>query len=267
MAMSCLARVLIGCTLLACLLVSTEHAATAENPKRVLLLGQGPDGHPPQTHEYVAGLERLANDLKGQATVVATLVQADEPWSDGPELLRQTDVAVLFLAEGAKWASADPRRYAALTELASRGGGLVALHWAIGTRQAEPIAPFVRLFGGCHGGPDRKYQVVDAELRPAADHPVLRGMQALSVRDEFYYRLKFTDDKQLEPLLTVRIDGNDETVAWAWQRPDGGRSFGFSGLHFHDNLNHPEYRRLMAQAVLWGAGVEIPAPGIALPGE
>jgi type 1 glutamine amidotransferase len=40
-------------------------------------------------------------------------------------------------------------------------------------------------------------------------------------------------------------------VSWAWERPDGGRSFGFSGLHFHKNWSEPFYQRLMAQAVLW----------------
>ena len=37
------------------------------------------------------------------------------------------------------------------------------------------------------------------------------------------------------------------------------RSFGFSGLHFHDNWRLPEYRRLVAQGVLWSLKLPIPA--------
>ena len=76
--------------------------------------------------------------------------------------------------------------------------------------------------------------------------------------------LIFTDLAGFTPLLRVAIDGNDETVAWAWQRPDGGRSFGFSGLHFHANWRLPEYRRLVTQGVAWTAGLAVPAKGLAV---
>ncbi len=71
------------------------------------------------------------------------------------------------------------------------------------------------------------------------------------------------------PLITVSIDGVDEMVGWAWQRPDGGRSFGFTGLHFHKSWEKSSYRRLIAQGVLWTMGQEIPAAGVdvAIPAE
>jgi hypothetical protein len=65
-------------------------------------------------------------------------------------------------------------------------------------------------------------------------------------------------------LLTVPIDGRREMVCWAWQRPDGGRSFGFSGLHFHENWARIEYRRLVVQGVLWTLQMPIPANGLAV---
>ena len=58
----------------------------------------------------------------------------------------------------------------------------------------------------------------------------------------------------MKPILRAPIDGTAETVAWAWERPDGGRSFGFSGLHFHDHWKRPEYRRLVAQGSVGGEG-------------
>jgi type 1 glutamine amidotransferase len=60
------------------------------------------------------------------------------------------------------------------------------------------------------------------------------------------------------------IDGEAHTVAWALEREGGGRSFGFSGLHFHENWQLPEYRRLVTQAVLWTLDLPIPKDGIAL---
>jgi type 1 glutamine amidotransferase len=83
------------------------------------------------------------------------------------------------------------------------------------------------------------------------------------VREEFYYRLKFPKtEPPVTPLINVAIDEEHHTVAWAWERPDGGRSFGFSGGHFHENWNKPEYRRLLAQSILWSLDISIPKDGL-----
>src|SRR5262249_18623905 len=145
--------------------------------KKVLLVGQGPDGHPPGTHEYVAGQRVLARCLEGVKGLEVLSVRADGPWAEGPELLERVDGVVLYVAEGAKWLDSDARRRTAFGKLAARGGGLVALHWAIGTRDAGPIDGFLKLVGGCHGGPDRKYQVLEADVQIAdPKHPITRGI-------------------------------------------------------------------------------------------
>jgi type 1 glutamine amidotransferase len=248
--------------------VATGGERNASDVKRVLLLGQSPDGHPFSTHEYMAGMHILARCLQPAKNVQTIIAKADEPWSEGPELLDGADAAVVFLSEGAKWLSADEARLAAFRRLAERGGGLVVLHWGMGCREAQPIDDFVQLFGACHGGPDRKYKVFEAALEPATkDHPVLAGIERLHVHDEFYYRLKRVRSAEagekdpLTPLLTVTIDGEPQMVAWAWERPDGGRSAGFSGGHFHETWNHEAYRRFMTQAVLWTLKEPVPPQG------
>jgi len=240
--------------------------AWAAPKKKILLLWHSPDGHPEQTHEYQAGQKILKLTLEKFAEVDATLVHANDPWKEGPELLATADGVVLFVSEGAKWLSANPERLAAFRECAKRKGGLACLHWAMGTRDAKDIDAFVDLFGGCHGGPDRKYKVVMADAKPVSPmHPVTRGLAAFKVRDEFYYEMKFPKKKEsLEPLLSVEIDGATQPVAWGYQRPDGGRSFGFSGLHFHENWQLPEYRRLVAQGVMWTLDLTIPKDGLAV---
>lgn len=240
-----------------------SHAAEPK-PKRLLLLAQGPDGHPVQSHEYVAGLRILEKCLAQTPGLDVSRVMADEPWPEGPEQLRKADGVVLFLAAGAKWASADNRRLDALAALAGRGGGLSAIHWAMGTKDAKDVAAFVKLFGGCHGGPDRRYKVLSTTLSPVAQRsPLSNGIQPVEVRDEFYYRLKFAPPPaKVQPVWQVPIDGQQETVGWSYERPDGGRSFGFSGLHFHANWRLPEYRRLVTQGVLWTMHVPIPSAGV-----
>jgi hypothetical protein len=237
---------------------------TAPPKKKVLLVGQGPDGHPKETHEYMAGVRILAKLLGRVPGLEVTVVQADGAWKEGPDLLGRADAVVLFVSEGARWIQADPKRQKAFAGLAARRGGLVALHWAIGTRDAKPIDGFLKLVGGCHGGPDRKYKVVEVEAQVAdAKHPITHGLSKFRVRDEFYYRVKFVrPEGSVRPILQVSIDGQKETVAWAWERPNQGRSFGFSGLHFHSNWRLPTYRRLVAQAVLWTLKMPIPREGL-----
>ncbi len=236
----------------------------AQAPKTVLLLGQGPDGHPPQTHEYMEGFQLLKKLLSARKEPQATLIKVEGAWPEGPELIDRVDGVVLFLAEGAKWIDADTKRREAFARLTKRGGGLVALHWAVGTRDAKPIDGFLQLLGACHGGPDRKYKVLETDVRVADPaHPIAAGIKPFKVRDEFYYQLKTVKaERAIQPILQAVIDGQAETVAWAWDRPDGGRSFGFTGLHFHENWKLAEYRRLVVQAVLWSLKLPAPKEGV-----
>ncbi len=247
-----------------CLVVAVAFAfatAVSAAPKKLVLLGQGPDGHKPGTHEYLPGLQILKRLLDRVPDLEVSIVDAKGAWSEGPKVVGKADGVVLFLAEGAKWMQASPRRHAAFVKFASRKGALAGLHWAIGTRPAKNIDGFVRLLGACHGGPDRKYKVVTAKVE-VQKHPITSGIRDFKIREEFYYNLKRAKPEVITPLLKVKIGGKLETVCWAWKRPDGGRSFGFSGLHFHDNWQRPEYRRLIVQGVLWTLKLPIPEKGV-----
>lgn len=230
----------------------------AKRSKQLLLLAQGPDGHPVGTHEYVLGQKRLAELLKPIDGLEIKIEMAEAAWPEKSDALDGADGVVLFLSEGAKWLSAEPRRLEIFHKFAARGGGLTVIHWGMGTRKAEPIPPFVALFGACHGGEDRKYKFVKTSIRPVSEtHPITQGLGELQIYDEFYYRLKevrdeANKDKQLiTPLIEAKIDDKWELIGWCWERPDEGRSFGFSALHVHTNWDEPAYQRLMTQGVLW----------------
>ena len=244
--------------------IPASQTLASNKVKRLLLVGQGPDGHPVGTHEFMPGVNILANLLQNFQGLELKITKADEPWEKGPELLDAADGLLLFVSEGARWMSQKPDRLDALKRFGQRGGACVALHWGMGTVEAQNIAEFVKLFGGCHGGPDRKHQTLKTRIQfPDNDHPVLRGLNGLDVYDEFYYRLKFiTPLDTIIPLAQAKIDGNLETISWAWERSNGGRSLGFSGLHFHKNWNLTVYRRLMIQAILWTLKLSIPVNGV-----
>jgi hypothetical protein len=233
----------------------------ADKPRRLLIIGQGSDGHPPMTHEFNAGAKVLAELLKPYPEIQTTVVSADEPWSDGPKLIDAADGIVLLVTQGARWMQTDTNRYAALKRLAARGGAITALHWSVGAKDAEYIEGQLALLGATRGGPQRKYVVSQGDYkRVDPKHPILTGVPDFTAIDEHYYRLDRRKD--IQPLLTVNIEGNDEMVAWAFARPDGGRSFGFVGLHFHANWQLPVYRRFVVQGVRWTLNLPIPEGGV-----
>jgi type 1 glutamine amidotransferase len=257
-------------------LAGVSGVASAAEPatKRILLLGQKPDGHPAGTHEYMAGQRILAAILERVPGLSVEVIQADGDWPQGPELLAKADGVVLFVSEGAKWISADPRRYDAFAKLAERGGGFTGIHWGIGTKDAKNIEPFTRLFGACHGGPDRKYKFTDFNVAlPVPEHPICTGVKPFQVHEEFYFALKRPTEAgaALTPLLTMNdpdaVNTDAQMVCWAYQRPQmndqpSGRSFGFSGLHYHPNWKREDYRRLIAQGVLWTMKLPVPKDGL-----
>src|SRR4051812_10006176 len=156
-------------------------------PKQLLILTGGPDSHPAGSHEYAAGAKIMADCLKPCEELAVTIVKVDDAWAAGPELLQKADGVVIYLGEGAKWVSADPRRLDALQKLAARKGGISAIHWAIGTKPAGPIEAFRQLLGACHGGPDRKYKELVTTLEPTAEkNPVSHGLNPVKLKDEFY---------------------------------------------------------------------------------
>jgi len=52
-------------------------------------------------------------------------------------------------------------------------------------------------------------------------------------------------------------------VAWAAERDGGGRGFGFTGGHFHKGWANNDQRKLVLNAILWSAKVDVPAAGVA----
>ena len=249
-----------------CLFIVSCRAVHADEttPRRVLLIGQGPDGHPKSMHEFAAGVRFVKQLLAKVPNLEVESVVADADWSERPEQIREADGVFLFVSQGARWMQADPRRFQAFEQLAARGGGVAALHWAIGSTEAKYNAGQLKLLGATRGGPTRKLAFLTLDVKPVANgHPILRGVAAVRARDEFYYALEtIAPSDNFHPLMQAEIEGRAETLAWAWDRPDGGRSFGFVGMHYHENWRLPEYRRLVAQGILWTLKLPISAGGV-----
>src|SRR3954447_19755029 len=118
------------------------------------------------------------------------------------------------------------------------------------------------------GFSQRAHWVAKFEAFP--DHPIFRGVAPFTIDDGWLFKLRFVPDlKGITPLLRTvspkdpvsREQGSEDIIAWAYDRPTGGRSFVFTGGHLHKSLAEEGYRRFLVNGILWSAGVQIPAGG------
>ena len=72
------------------------------------------------------------------------------------------------------------------------------------------------------------------------------------------FRQKFDIQRLLNGAAILGAIG----LAWAVERPDGGRGFGFTGAHFHKNWGNENFRKIVLNALLWTAHAEVPANGV-----
>ena len=103
-----------------------------------------------------------------------------------------------------------------------------------------------------------------------AEHSILNGVQPWTYRDEMYSRyFLFHDPRRTELLQAMPADaknGGPDRVSWAYERPDGGRSFVWGGSDFHDNMHMVgDYRRFLLNGIAWTAGLSIPQEGVDAP--
>ncbi len=96
-------------------------------------------------------------------------------------------------------------------------------------------------------------------------HPVLRGVQPWTYKDEVFSRFFLPEDYRRTELLIGNPQESDigpQVAAWAYQRDDGGRGFVMGGVDYHDNMQIEDYRRFLLNGIAWSAGMEIPEQGI-----
>ncbi|HZV22402.1 MAG TPA: ThuA domain-containing protein, partial [Luteimonas sp.] len=249
-----------------------------EPAKRVVLIG-GAASEGPGRHAYPDGIRALqalleaAPDTRGRIEVRAY----PDGWPADAHAFDGAAAVVLYFDGLDQHPLRDPARRAAFAQLMRRGVGVVALH------QASTISPgddlgLPRWLGGARIGTfDRSTEW--AQLQPAA-HAVARGIVPFAYRDEFYPTIRFADAAAgaRTPVLRAVLhpqfrDGRalvedvPETVdvAWAFERSGGGRSVVYTGAHYLAALDAPGVRRLLLNAVLWTAGLDVPDVGAGVP--
>ena len=267
------------CVLSGLLLGATSEAA--DKAKAVFISGKPSHGR--LAHEHRAGNMILAKGLNESGLPIEAVLLPHYGYPKDESILNGADTIVIFCTgHGGHVLNPKLKQFDALMK---KGTGVVMIHWATEAIKGDPGNKFLEWMGGfC----DLNWSV-NPHWTPnfkAQKHPIWNGVKPFSVNDEWYYHMRFVKDlKGVTPILTdvplaktlkrpdgarsgnpaVRkavANGESQHVAWAYERPDGARGFGFTGGHVHMNWQHDDNRKLMLNAILWTANVEIPKGGV-----
>jgi len=264
---------------LMCVLATTAFAAD----KKIVFVA-GKPSHGPGDHEHRAGCLLLKSCLDKVPGV--TSIVYSNGWPSDESAFEGADTIVLYMDGGAGHEALKDGRLEKLDGLMKKGVGLACIHYATEPTIEKGEKEFIDWVGGCF---EINWSVNPhwvANFKELPKHPITQGVKPFSILDEWYFHLRFREGmKGVTPILsavpdastTNRLDGTHsgnpamreavkkgepQTVAWACERADGGRGFGFTGAHFHKNWGNDDFRKLILNAIVWTAKAEVPAEGI-----
>ncbi|HET7218002.1 MAG TPA: ThuA domain-containing protein, partial [Vicinamibacterales bacterium] len=269
----------------AAIAVTSMPVRTAD--KRIVLIAGRPS-HPPGMHEFRAGCLLLQKALSGVPGITVQVYdggwpskEVDGARADDSAALENADAVLIFSDGGKGHPAIQGDRMKVIDALDAKGAGLGFAHYAVEVPAGVPGEAMQRWMGGYY---ETLYSV-NPMWKPAFDkfpsHPITRGVGPFATHDEWYFSMRWTADpaanKRITPLLVatpsdevrkgpyvsprgpydhiIAASGNPETMMWTFERPNGGRSFGFTGGHTHTNWGDPNQRKIMLNALLWIAKV------------
>jgi type 1 glutamine amidotransferase len=259
--------------------------ATKNKKGKKIVFVAGKASHGYGAHEHKAGCLLLAKAIEQNLPGVETQVITNG-WPQDASVLEDADTIVSYADGG----GGHPffSHLEEVNRLMKKGVGLVCIHYAV----EVPKGPAGERFLDWTGGYFEPHWSVNphwtADYKKFPEHEITRGVKPFLINDEWYYHMRFRPEMEgVTPILTAlppkdtlsRPDGTHsgnpdvraaiergepQHMAWARERPDGGRGFGISGGHVHWNWGHDGFRKLVLNAIAWTAHVEVPANGVSL---
>jgi type 1 glutamine amidotransferase len=261
----------------------TLPASAADEATRKVLFLAGPQSHGYGAHDHLAGCRMLSKSLSDSNLSIESRVH-HYGWPRDATLFDGVDCVVMY-GDGGRGHMVT-RHLEEMGALAQRGVGIVCLHYAVEVPKGPVGERFLEWIGGYFETNWSVNPHWTARFSNLPDHPITRGVRPFQINDEWYYHMRFREGlRAVTPILTdlppseslSRPDGSHsgnphvraaiargepQHMAWAVERDDGGRGFGFTGGHVHWNWADPNFRKLVLNAIAWCAKVEVPTEGI-----
>ncbi|PJJ83098.1 hypothetical protein [Mucilaginibacter auburnensis] len=160
---------------------------------------------------------------------------------------------------------------AKVDSLHKAGMGIMVLHWGITTTNQKATQYYLSWFGSASMSGYTRNPLGFWEVKPieaAKNHPILRGVGPFNYKDEIFSRMLVNPgDPYRTDLLTGTIQKSNQGaaeplgIATAYDK-NGARGMLWGGMDYHSALLNDNYRRFVLNAILWTAGVDVPAGGV-----
>ena len=266
------------------LLIAVFMTGSAIGQTKKLVLVAGRPSHGPGAHEFNAGTMLLKKCLdENVAGIETTIVKGG--WPDDTSVFDDADGILFYMDGGGGHPAIKPERLELLGKLVAKGVGIGAAHYGVEVPAGDPGEAWKAWIGGHYEHEFSCNPMWSPEYTSFPDHPIANGVKPFSVRDEWYMNMRFRPERKgIIPILSaypsddVRdgpyvypkgpyqhiIDntGRPEVMMWSVEREDGGRGFGFTGGHFHDNWGNDNFRKSVLNALVWLTKTEVPADGV-----
>ena len=265
-----------------------------ETPKKLVLIAGRPS-HPPRMHEFNAGVQLLAKSLADVSSVKTEVVL--NGWPKDEKVFEGAAAVVFYMDGGGKHEAVQEgrRRLDLIDGWAKRGVGIGCMHYGVEVVPDQAGAEFQRWIGGHYEHMHSCNPIWEPKFNEFLDHPITRGVKPFAIKDEWYFNMRFVagldgnkvaekDGLKFTPILVASpsddvrngpyvypqgpyphiqaAKGRAEAMMWAVERPDGGRGFGFTGGHFHDNWGNDQFRKVVLNGLVWLTKAEVPTGGI-----
>jgi hypothetical protein len=234
-------------------------------------------------HEFLAAAIYLARTINARYPDAYAVVYTKNHW---PKDLKDADAIIVLLNHGGS--AVNP----AVQEAIDHGAGFMAIHYGVEVKKGDQGQHYLRWLGGYFEPFWSVNPWWTPEFKEIPKHETTRGVKPFTINDEWYYHMRFVEGmKGVTPILSAvpptktitdrwkagsKPDGyggnpdvykevsagKPQVMAWAYERPDGGRGFGFTGLHKHANLGDNNMRTLLLNAVAWVAKLPVPEGGV-----
>lgn len=271
----------IGCSSTALAQKDAQRSGT----DRIVFLAGRPS-HDYGSHEHLAGCRILAETVERGTQGKVKCDVYSGGWPDNDQVLDGAKTIVMYSDGGGGHPAL--QHLPKLGELMDKGVGFVCIHYAVEVPTDRGGPEFLQWLGGyfeTHWSVNPHWV---AQYKSLPQHPITRGVKPFEANDEWYFHMRFQPQmKGVTPILsavapedTMRrpdgphsgnpavrkevAEGVPQHTAWTYERPNGGRSFGFTGGHYHWNWGREEILRLVCNAVLWTAKIEVPQEGLSL---
>ncbi len=266
----------------------------ADAPKKLVIVAGRPS-HPPRMHEFNAGTQLLAKCLKDSPLVQVEVVK--NGWPEDEAVFDKADGIVFYMDGGGghELVKQDGRRLKLAEEWTKKGVGIGCMHYGVEVVKDQAGAQFQSWIGGYYESMFSCNPIWEPHFTVFPEHPITRGVKPFQVKDEWYFNMRFVGDiagnkaategeLKFQPILVAEPSdavrngpyvypagpyphiqankGRAEAMMWAVERANGGRGFGFTGGHFHDNWGNADYRKTVLNALVWLTKAEVPAGGI-----